>query len=141
MDTIDDLDELVETVDGPTDVYVRYSIGPDADDQLPSRDHEAGVELPGLPVAVLRPEPWWPRPSIDWIARRLCQYRHLATCGSDRRPWILTGSIIGYGPDHEPLLADVAPIAWIGPRVIEQANRRYHEHFHVGRDSTPPAAQ
>lgn len=53
-----------------------------------------------------------------------------------RRPWILTGDIVGNGPDHEPLVAEVEPIAWIGPTALKQARQRYHDRFDVGRAST-----
>jgi hypothetical protein len=134
--TVEDLAELAELANGDREVYVRYSVGPDEDAAGPSRDYEADVDLPGLPVTGLRPEPWWPRPTLDWIARRVCKYLDIAAKAPDRRPWILTGRVAGYGPDHEPLVTGVEPIAWIGARAVEQARSRYHRRFAVGLDST-----
>jgi hypothetical protein len=136
MRTIDELEELTELATGSAELYVRYSVGPEADAQRPSRDYEADLDLPGLPVATLRPEPWWCRPAQDWVARRVCKYMELAHRAPDRRPWVLTGHVVGCGPDHEPLLASVEPIAWLGARALDQAYARYHERFDVGRDST-----
>jgi hypothetical protein len=135
VDCVDDLGELTEIACGSSEIYIRYSTGPDYDEPGRSRDYEADVALPGLPVTTLRPEPWWPRPPADWVARRVCKYLELADKADDRRPWILTGRIAGYGPDHEPLVVDVEPIAWIGERVVTQARRCYYERFEVGRDS------
>jgi hypothetical protein len=67
--------------------------------------------MPGLSVTPLHPEPWWTRPLVDWVARRLCKYLELADRTWDRRPWVLTGNVVGYGPDHEPLVDNVRPLA------------------------------
>jgi hypothetical protein len=134
--TIDELGELTELATSTAEVYIRYSVGPEADAEHPSRDYEADLDLPGLPVTTLRPEPWWRRDPIDWVARRVCKYMDLAHRAPDRRPWVLTGEVVGYGPDHEPLIGAVQPLAWIGERALEQASKRYHERFDVGRDST-----
>ena len=56
MRTIDELVELVELIElvgCDTGIYVRYSAGPDEDARRSSRDHEADVYLPGLPVTNL----------------------------------------------------------------------------------------
>jgi len=135
MDTIDDLDELADVVSRAVRVYLRYSLGPDGDMAHPSRDYEADVDLPGLPCTLLTPEAWWPRDPVDWIARRVCKYLHLAQDDPRRRAWILRGEVAGYGPDHEPLLSDIEPIGWLGDRLVEQARERYHERFDVGRTS------
>src|SRR5919197_2773194 len=104
MHTIDDLAELVALVESQPNVYVRYSSGPGEDASSASRDYEADVDMPGLSATPLCPEPWWTRPSADWVARRVCKYLDLADGKPDRRPWVLTGEVVGYGPDHEPLL-------------------------------------
>jgi hypothetical protein len=106
VETIDDLDELTDLVGGDTRIYIRYSGGPERD-----AEH-------------------------DSIARRVCKYLDLAENAPDRRPWVLTGTVAGYGPDHEPLVTDVEAIAWIGERAVEQAHERYVRRFNVGRDST-----
>lgn len=135
MPVVDELAGVVELVAEHPDLCVRYSAGPEHDASSTSRDHEADLELPGLSVTTLRPEPWWTRPAIDWIARRLCKYLDLAQKSPDRQPWVLTGEIVGYGPDHEPLVAQVVPLAWIGARALQQARAHYRDRFHVGRDS------
>lgn len=141
MRTIDDLAELTRFVMSGAAHYIRYSMGPEQDAARPSRDYEADVELPGLPAASLAPEPWWPGPAIDWIARRVCMYLDIADKAADRRAWVLRGRVAGAGTDHEPLVTDVVPVAWLSGRLIEQARRRYHERFRPGRDSTGTATR
>lgn len=134
MPAIDDFDALVELVADYDQVFVRYSHGPDKDASR-SVDYEAGAEMPGLSVTNLTPEPWWPRPWADWIARRVCKYARLSDSEPDRRPWALLGRVVGNGPDHEPLVTDVRPLGWIGPRALREAERRYRDRFDVGRAS------
>ena len=135
MTTITDFDRLVRAVeDYPKTVYLRYSRGPDADtDGTPSRDYESGAQLPGLSVTVLTPEPWWIRPTADWIARRVCKYAELGD--EERQPWILVGEVVGRGPDHEPLVGEFVPLGWLAPAVVEQARDHYETRFDVGRSS------
>ncbi|TCO42507.1 hypothetical protein EV646_113129 [Kribbella antiqua] len=133
---LDDLHQLVRFVQNHTGVLLRYSKGPQADaDSGPSRDYEAGVELPGLSATTVEPEPWWPRPAEEWIARRVCKYAELGE-QEGRYPWLLTGEIAGYGPDHEPLVVQVRPLARITTRALNQAKALYQQRFTVGRDST-----
>ena len=136
MRTIDDFDELVDLVERSGALFVRYSNGPAADAGGRSRDYEADVDLPGWSVTTLRPEPWWPRPVADWVARQVFKYGELAEADPSRRPWVLAGRVVGNGPDHEPLVDDVAPVGWLSPTLLQEAKRRYHERFDVGRDST-----
>lgn len=129
---------LADVVDAVLDhgtVYLRYSQGPEEDlTHRSSRDYEADVDLPGLSVTVASPEPWWPRPVEDWVARRLCKYAELGAANG-RFPWLLTGRIVGNGPDHEPLVDQVRPIARISDAAVQQAVRTYHERFRAGEDS------
>lgn len=135
LPVLDSLDEVLRAVRDHGGLFVRYSNGPDADRRDgPSRDYEAGIDLPGWSVTTLEPEPWWSRPPADWVARRLCKYDELGQ--DDRFPWLLTGRIVGQGPDHEPLVADPAPVARVGRRALAEARRRYEERFDVGRGST-----
>jgi hypothetical protein len=60
----------------------------------------------------------------------------LADDAPDRRPWILNGEVVGNGPDHEPLVVDVRPIAWLGEGALAEARRCYEQRFAVGRAST-----
>jgi Family of unknown function (DUF6098) len=135
--TITDFDRLVRVVDdqsGP--VYLRYSRGPHADaGGRPSRDYESGALLPGLSVTTLTPEPWWDRPTADWIARRVCKYAELGEQDDDRRAWLLVGEVVGRGPDHEPLIGEFEPLAWLDRAVVGQAHHHYRARFDVGRSS------
>jgi hypothetical protein len=113
-------------------VYVRYSRGPEADGNGGSLDDESGLELPGLSVNPVNPEEWWTRPVEDWIARQLCQYAHLSggSGGAEgRRPWLLTGRVVGAGPDCEPLIADPEPLAWVDDAVVDEADEVYTTRF------------
>ncbi|GAA3100244.1 hypothetical protein JOF29_003146 [Kribbella aluminosa] len=133
---IDDLAALVDLVATRSEVFLRYSEGPNADARAgPSRDYEADVDLSGLSVTTVEPEPWWPRATIQWTARRLFKYAELGDA-EGRYPWLLTGDIAGYGPDHEPLLVNVRPLARITPPLLDQARTVYEQHFHVGKNST-----
>lgn len=137
---VDDLDELVRLVTERADPFVRFSRGPahDGTDGT-SRDYEADLDMPGLSVTTVVPEPWWTRPAAEWVARRLCQYDWLGD-EQDRFPWLLTGRVVGYGPDHEPLVADVEPIARISQETLRQAQRLYRDRFHVAEDSRPSSS-
>src|SRR3954454_13905797 len=130
-----DLSEVVDVVCAHDTVYLRYSQGPDEDlGGASSRDYEADVELTGLSVTVASPEPWWPRPVEEWVARRLCKYAELGAA-SGRFPWLLTGRQVGNGPDHEPLVDEVRPVARVDDEVVREAVRLYHERFSAGEDS------
>lgn len=135
LPTIDRLEDVCAFVTGREDiVYLRYSRGPAADAEGPSHDFEADVDLPGLSVTVVTPELWWPRPAREWIARRLCKYAELGE-ERDRFPWLLTGRVAGFGPDHEPLIADPVPLARVSSSAVDEATAVYDEAFHVGQDS------
>lgn len=125
------LSEIVELERAVGRLYLRYSRGPDVDATETSRDKESGCLLPGLSVNPVTPEPWWHRAPQEWVARQLCQYAHLWRDGS--RGWLLTGAEAGRGPDCEPLLVDVVPLAEISPEALQEAHRVYHEAFDAGR--------
>jgi Family of unknown function (DUF6098) len=133
LDRLTELERLV--LDRPG-LFLRYSKGPDADADETSRDYESGLELPGLPVTVLDPPPWWQQPAVDWLARQVCKYAHLASEGDRRRAWVLAGRVVGRGPDHEPLVRDAEPVTWLSEGVLDEARKRYEDKFDVGRDST-----
>jgi hypothetical protein len=137
LPVVDDLDDVVQLVTDRPSIFVRYSRGPAADNRDgPSRDYEADVDMPGLSVTTVAPEPWWPRSPRHWVARRLCQYDQLGD-QEGRFAWLLTGRVVGWGPDHEPLVVDVEPIARVGPHALREAQRVYQEHFTVAKDSRP----
>ncbi|TDD19519.1 hypothetical protein E1218_23940 [Kribbella turkmenica] len=135
LPVIQSFDELVEFVNARDGVLLRYSNGPWHDaDAGPSRDYEADVDLPGLSATTVTPEPWWPRPPEDWIARRVCKYAELGE-ETERYPWLLTGDIVGCGPDHEPLVVDARPLARISQDALDEARTWYQKRFKVGKDS------
>ena len=63
-----------------------------------SIDTESGLELPGLSVNPLAAESWWTRPLRDWLARQLCQYRHLSEKNPARFAWTSSVAKWGAGP-------------------------------------------
>ncbi len=137
MPTVRSLGELAELTQREGGLHVRFSKSPEHDRRDPSMDYESGLELPGLSVNPLDPEPWWKRPLEDWLARQLCQYAHLLEDSDDeRRAWVLQGRVVARGPDNEPLLSDFRPVAWLDDEVIDEARRRYDEAFDVGSDSS-----
>ncbi|PYE18626.1 hypothetical protein DFR67_104205 [Williamsia limnetica] len=132
LPVVDNLTWLTQYVISEPPVFVRYSRGPYDDAMLGhSRDLEADVLLPGWSVTSLTPEPWWPRPEQDWVSRRIYKYAEIAR-DSERFPWILKGTVIGRGTDHEPLVVDIIPIARLGAEVLAQAAEHYREHFNAG---------
>lgn len=126
------LDELAATAHHYDPLYVRYSEGP-AGDGDESVDSESGLTLPGLSVNPLHAEAWWTRPFEDWLARQVCQYRELREKNPDRFAWALCGTEVGRGPDCEPLLREVIPIARLDDRLLAEADRRYRERFRAGK--------
>lgn len=138
VETIGTFDDVVALAREYAPLYVRFSEGPAHDAQETSIDYEADVSLPGLAVSSLTPEPWWTRPDEDWVARRLCKYLDLQETDSDRRPWLLTGVVVGNGTDHEPLIGAVEPMGWVGPQAIEEAQRIYRERFSTVHEPDSP---
>ena len=112
-------------------VYLRYSPGPVADADHPSTDHESGLVMPGLSANPLTPPGWWTLPLGDWLARRICQY--LRELAENARPWILTGQVVDFGPDNEPLLDAIEPIAWLSGSLLREARQRYRERLDAGQ--------
>lgn len=136
LPVIGGLAALASLVGSTEDLYLRYSRGPRYDRQSTSRDYESGLALPGLSATVLTPEPWWTRPLTDWLARQICKYVEITEAGDGRAAWVLTGRVCARGPDHEPLLTDVEPVAQLSRAAIDEARGHYRAHFDVGRDST-----
>ncbi len=135
MTTLDHLHDLERLVSERSGLFVRYSEGIDADGPG-SMDTESGLMLPGLSVNPLDPEEWWTRPLRDWLARQLCQYKHLAEEDEDRFAWVATGTVVARGPDSEPLLADVEEVARLSDALLEEAERVYQERFEAGKGPT-----
>lgn len=122
---------LLEKALGP--LFVRHSEGPRHDAREQSIDGESGLKMPGLSVNPLTPESWWTRPLEHWIARQLVQYRQLQRIGGRKFAWVLTGREVGRGPDNEPLLAEVAPLAILRSDVLDESEALYAEVFQRGR--------
>ncbi len=132
MGVLTRLGELVDLLSLAGDeVYLRYSPGPEADAGHSSKDHESGLLMPGVSVNPLRPPGWWTLPAEDWLARRVCQY--LRELHEGARPWLLTGRQVDFGPDNEPLLVDVVPIAWLSDELLTEAHQRYRERLDAGK--------
>ncbi|MFK4791508.1 DUF6098 family protein [Microbacterium sp. ZW T5_56] len=125
------LDELASLVRAHPTVYVRYSAGPRHDADELSIDGESGLELPGLSVNPLTPEQWWSRPLAHWLARQLMQYQHLRE-RDGAFGWVLTGREVGRGPDCEPLVVDVVPLARIADSLVTEADALYDRVFDRG---------
>lgn len=123
ISTVSSLDELAELLERGEPLYIRWSRGPDVDAGTTSRDELTGVELPGLCVNPLSLESWWgDRSPRMWAARRLYDYRHLQEQrGAGVRPWILRGTEVGRGPDNEPIVDDIEPVAWVSDAVVSEA--------------------
>ncbi len=130
LERLEELEELVRDNPG---LHIRYSEGFEKDAGSGSMDTESGLELPGLSVNPLNPEDWWTRPVRDWLARQLCQYKHLQEQNPDRHAWVLRGRMVGRGPDCEPLLADVEQVDVLSDSLLDEAERVYHERFARGQ--------
>ncbi|MFJ9041760.1 DUF6098 family protein [Streptomyces sp. NPDC102406] len=130
LTTLHTLDDVADEVRRQKHLYVRWSLGPETDLRVgSSRDELTGVPLPGLSANSLDVEPWWQeRPVRIWVARRLYDYCHLPRHrGTGVRPWLLQGRECGRGPDNEPLVREVKPLAWIAPAAIDEAMRVIEE--------------
>lgn len=121
MDAVDTLDELSDLIDRTGEVFVRWSTGPDDDARERSVDHASGLELPGLSVTSLSPPRWWARPTREWVARRVRAYAHLGDHDPDSFAWVLSGRVVDRGPDDEPLVVAVTPLARLSPSVLQEA--------------------
>lgn len=125
LPTVETLDELVELVRQRSELYIRWSRGPEADADGTSRDSLTGAELPGLCANPLAVEAWWgDRPLRLWVARRVHDYHHLRQeRGPGVRAWVLEGEEVGRGPDNEPLVECAEPVAWVDDAVVDEARR------------------
>jgi hypothetical protein len=94
LDSLVDLERMVKQ---SADFYVRYAEGWDADRERGSKNHESGIEMLALSVNPLSPELCWTRPLTDWLARQLCQFKHLFGEYPKRKGWIAHGNNAGRG--------------------------------------------
>lgn len=51
----------------------------------------------------------------------------------ERIAWILRAEVFGRGPNCEPLLRDVQPVAILEEELLEEARIRYVKNFDAGR--------
>lgn len=129
LNHLDELETMVSTSPG---LHVRFSEGFEDDSKTGSTDTESGLTLPGLSVNPLDPEVWWSRPLRDWLARQLCQYKHLQDANPERFAWVLRGRCVARGPDCEPLLDNVEPVARLSDGLLAEASALYEERFDAG---------
>jgi hypothetical protein len=121
---LDSLATLATVVTRRPGMFVRWSKGPSSDSTEQSRDHATGLDLPGLAVNPLDPPGWWRLPLEIWLARQIRAYAHLSEDQPDHLAWVLRGTIADRGPDNEPLVVDVEPIARLAPAVLREAEER-----------------
>lgn len=122
--TIETLQELVDLAGSRVDLFVRWCADAEEDRiRGTSIDELTGVELPGLSTNPLCVEPWWEdRPMDVWVARRLYDYRHLQHKRDEKvRAWVMSGDVVGRGPDNEPLVRCREVLAVLTDRVTEKA--------------------
>lgn len=114
-----DLASVVRLATTRPGLLLRHSRGPDWDLSTErSVDQSVGVDMPGLSVAHLTPELWWPLDPTIWVARRIAEY---ARPGTDAFAWILDGRQVAQGPDHEPLVRECRPVARLTDSVVAEA--------------------
>jgi len=123
LPVLETLSEVIEASGGREDVYLRFSYSPDDGDAAARRERESGYLLPGVPAWPMNPEPWWGAGSRVWVARQLARRAHLSHAGAE--PWLVSGEIRGRGPDCEPLIAHVSPIALVHRRVLAEAEESH----------------
>ena len=111
---------------------MRWSKGPEHDADETSRDHASGLDLPGLAANPLGPPGWWTLPLGGWVARQITTYAHLGEDAPDHVAWVLTGRVVDRGPDNEPLVADVLPVAPLSRAVLYEAEGAGTELSTVG---------
>jgi len=123
LPVLETLGEVVSLCGTRANVYVRFSYTPDDRDAEARRERESGNLLPGVPAWPMRPEPWWAAGARVWIARQLSRHAHRAHAGAE--PWLVAGEERGRGPDCEPLVARLTPLARIDQSVLTEAEEAY----------------
>jgi hypothetical protein len=124
---ITSLDALATLVDEDPRLFLRWTSDLEADLAAGSSiDTLSGQRMPGLATVSLRPEPWWAGLATTlWVARRVHLYspEHVSSAVGGHQAWVVRGRLVGRGPDHEPLLADVGAVAPLADSVLAEASR------------------
>lgn len=123
LPVLETLSAVVEACSSHDDIYLRFSYAPDDRDATGRRERESGYLLPGVPAWPLCPEAWWGAGSRTWIARQLTRRAHLVSGGVE--PWLVSGEVRGRGPDCEPLIAGLTPLALVSHKVLVEADESY----------------
>ncbi len=64
------------------------------------------------------------RRSVElWVARKVHAYSPRRREMVPGRGWLLTGQVVGRGPDHESLVQGCRPLAWLDDAILEQSSR------------------
>jgi hypothetical protein len=50
---------------------------------------------------------------------------------------VLTGRVVDFGPDNEPLLTDIQPIAWLSEELLAAAQAHYEDQLDAGQATHP----
>lgn len=124
LTTFADLVALVaQTEQSGQPVFVRWSRGPQLDCRAGwvSRNHQTGQAEAGLSVNSVTDVKYGVLTTTPArIAQQVTEYSYLRLGTTSIQPWLLTGTICGWGSDGEPLVCDVQPVAWIAePAVVE----------------------
>ncbi|ROR73827.1 DUF6098 family protein [Bogoriella caseilytica] len=112
---------LMQTV-GPLYLHVPdpHSIG-SRDGEF--RDPESTFRLPGAPAWSLQPESWWLDSTATWVARRLA--RHATHAATAPAPTLLSGEIVSWGIDGQPLIGGHRTVAFLDADVFVEAQATY----------------
>ncbi|WP_127128608.1 DUF6098 family protein [Georgenia sp. SYP-B2076] len=119
------LDQVADLMEHTDALFLRISAGPDEDRRSGGWDGESGYLLPGLPAWMLRPEAWWAGGLRLWLARQVVRHGFLLSGGKGNQPWLLTGEVVGRGPDGDPLVARWRPVALLARGVLPEAEAAY----------------
>lgn len=141
MQTIKTVDELAAYVKAQHAagimVYIRYSNGPAADRAMGrSLNHVTGRREAGLSVGnlIVTDAEWMmDEDQADYwrrhIASMVRSYSFLPG-----KPYILTGDVVGFGSDGEPLLANWRQVARMSPTVLAEADQIRPTYVPIGAE-------
>lgn len=87
------------------------------------RDPDSSFRLPGAPAWSLRPESWWLDSTATWVARRLA--KHASHCATTPTPTLLSGEIVSWGIDGQPLIGQYRTVATLDGDIFVEAQATY----------------